>query len=214
MKIIFATTNERKLLDVRSVIEHEDFDAEILSLNDIGFIGDIEETGKTLEDNSIIKAKAVKIFCNTRNINYTIISDDSGLFINSLNGEPGINTSRYAEEEIKANPLLPKYECVNKALRKLENSNNRSAQFRCALTCITEDNAVITATSVTNGSISNSIQGEIANPYFYSVFIPVGSDKTLNQFNEEELFDTCRYLGFKSLLGKICNVKSKKLRVE
>ena len=214
MKIIFATTNKRKIEDAKKVIDHEGLDIEILSLNDIGFNEEIEENGKTLEENSIIKAKAIKDFCNKNNINYTILSDDSGLFIKALNNEPGIFTARYADDEIKKDPTLPKYECVNKVLRKLDGVVDRSAQYRCVITCITEDNEYMTVNGITNGDITNEIIDEISYPFFYLVFKPVGSNQTMNKFNDEELYDTYRFVALRSLLKRLENKQEKKLRVE
>lgn len=101
-KIIFATTNERKLKDLLNIIEINNHDMEVLMLSDIGWdLGGIEEIGNTIQEKFLIKASAVYDFCKKRRINYTVLADDAGLFVDYLNGEPGIYTARYASEEQK-----------------------------------------------------------------------------------------------------------------
>ena len=85
MKIIYATTNEGKKEQVQDFLDYNHFDVKIISLKDIGFNEEIEENGETFEENSLIKAKAVKEFCNKNNINKIIVADDAGLMVNALN---------------------------------------------------------------------------------------------------------------------------------
>ncbi len=204
MKIIFATTNERKLKDLYDVIEKNNYDIEILTLNDIGWnLGEIEENGYTLQENSLIKARAVYDFCLNRNINYTVLADDAGLFVDYLNGEPGIYTARYASEELKKDPSLPKYECVNKLLRNLENVKDRQAEYRCSVTCIYSNGDLFQVDSKTVGSIAYKIQEPIIKPYFYSVFIPAGYKKTFNNLSGEDLYNTYRFSAIKQVLSRI-----------
>ena len=120
MKIVFGTTNKRKKEDLQSIIDELGLDIDVLSMDDIGWDrGEIEETGLTIEENSLIKAKSIQSFCLDNNLSYPIITDDTGLFVDSLNGEPGIYTVRYADDEIAKDPSLPDYQCVIKLLRNL-----------------------------------------------------------------------------------------------
>ena len=113
-------TSERKFFEITG--RKAMLNVEVLTLSDIGWdLGDIDENGSTLEENSLIKAKAIYKFCQNNNINYHILTDDSRLFVEVLNGEPVIYTARYAVLELKQNPLLPKYECVNKLLKNMCN---------------------------------------------------------------------------------------------
>ncbi len=74
---------------------------EVVSMEDIGWDrGEIEENGSTIEENSLIKAQTIQSFCQNHDINYPIMTDDAGLFVDALNGEPGIYTARYADDEI------------------------------------------------------------------------------------------------------------------
>ncbi len=204
MKIIFATTNKRKISDLLKITK--DLDIEILTLDDMNYnLGEIKENGNTLEENSLIKAKTIYMFCKDNNINYPIISDDAGLFVESLNGEPGIYTARYAEEELKNNPNLPEYECVNKVLRKLKDNKNRKAIYKCVVTFFYEG-YYFQETAYSEGVIANEIIEPIKKPYFYSVFILKGINKVFNQLTDEELEDTYRYVALKKLIKKInCN---------
>lgn len=93
MKLIFGTTNERKRKDLQDTINKMKLDIEVISMKDIGWDrGEIEENGSTIEENSLIKAQAILSFCKDHNIDYPIMTDDAGLFVDALNGEPGIYT--------------------------------------------------------------------------------------------------------------------------
>lgn len=130
MKIIFGTTNKRKIEDLQNIIDELNQNIKVLSVTDIGWDrGDIDENGATIEENSLIKAKAIYDFCQEKEITYPIITDDAGLFCEPLNGEPGIYTARYAADELNKNPELPKYQCVIKLLQNLHQSTNRKAIY-------------------------------------------------------------------------------------
>ena len=93
MKLIFGTTKERKRKDLQDTINKMKLDIEVISMKDIGWDrGEIEENGSTIEENSLIKAQAILSFCKDHNIDYPIMTDDAGLFVDALNGEPGIYT--------------------------------------------------------------------------------------------------------------------------
>ena len=97
MKLIFGTTNKRKVEDLQNIINEMNLDIEVISMEEIGWDrGEIEENGTTIEENSLIKAQAILSFCKDHNINYPIMTDDAGLFVDELNGEPGIYSARYA----------------------------------------------------------------------------------------------------------------------
>ena len=97
MKMIYGTSNLNKVKDIKSIIKAHGADMEVISLKDIGFTGEIVEDGETFEENSEIKAVAVKQFCDKNNIEYDIITtDDAGLCVDCLNGEPGVYSARYA----------------------------------------------------------------------------------------------------------------------
>lgn len=204
MKIIFGTSNRRKVEDIKNVIEENNLPLEVLTLEDIGWnLGDIEENGTTLEENSLIKAQNIYEFCKQHSFFYPIVTDDSGLFVDYLNGKPGIYTARYADEEIKNNPSLPPYECINKVLKELEGAENRDAHYKCVITCMKEDGSYFQTEAVTEGVISKSIVEPIIRPHFYSIFDYKGTN--FRKLTEEELKDTYRFKALREALIKLSN---------
>jgi len=121
-QLVFATNNAHKLEEVKAVVG-DDF--EILSLKDIGCIEDIEETGKTLEENAFIKVRYVK-----DKYGYDCFGDDTGLEVEALNGAPGVYSARYAGDghDAKAN--------MKKLLSEMYGMNNRRACFRTVIALI------------------------------------------------------------------------------
>ena len=178
-------------------------DIEVISMNDIGWDrGEIEENGSTIEENSLIKAQAILSFCIDHNIKYPIMTDDAGLFVNALNGEPGIYTARYADDEIALNPNLPKHQCVIKLLRNLNDKKNRDAKYRCCVTSMMPNGEYFQEIGESDGMIAEDIIGELKKPYFYSVFILNGTNKAFNQLEGEELYNTYRYNAIRKSLKR------------
>ena len=102
MKLIIASSNKNKIAEIKEMLNN----IEIMSLSDIGFNDEIEETGKTFEENALIKAQTIY-----KKYNVPVIADDSGLCVNALNGAPGIYSHRFAGLECndeKNNALLIK----------------------------------------------------------------------------------------------------------
>jgi XTP/dITP diphosphohydrolase len=143
MKLIFATSNKHKVEEVSKKLKGVNSNIEILTLDEIGFCEEIEENGKTLEDNALIKAKTL---WNTFHL--PCFADDTGLEIDALNGEPGVITARYfsinddtwtfptdiiniSQEEIYEINML-------KVLKKLDKQSNRKAKFRTVIAYINE----------------------------------------------------------------------------
>jgi XTP/dITP diphosphohydrolase len=129
MRLVFASNNAHKLAEVRAIMPAG---VEVLSLHDIGFEQEIEETGTTLEENSAIKSRAVADFINDGlMIDGLMIdgvfADDTGLEIDALDGKPGVYTARWAGE-----PAANR----KKALAELADKEDRSAQFRTVITLI------------------------------------------------------------------------------
>lgn len=204
MKIIFGTTNNRKTEDLQNIINELNLNMEVLSMTDIGWNrGEIDENGSTIEENSLIKANAILDYCKENNISYPIITDDAGLFCESLNGEPGIYTARYADDELELNPELPKYQCVIKLLRNLKDSSNRNASYKCCVTYMMPDGTYFQELGESRGHIAEDIIGELKKPYFYSVFILEGYDKAFGDLDKTELDGTYRYKALTKTLIKI-----------
>ena len=205
MKIIFGTTNKRKIEDLQNIINSLKLNIEVLGMNDIGWDrGEIEENGNTIEENSLIKANAIYSFCKENGIQYPIITDDAGLFCEALDGKPGIYTERYADDELKEKPELPKHQCVIKLLRDLKDKSNKSAYYKCAVTCMMSNGNYFQEIGKSNGKIADTIMGQLKKPYFYSVFILDGTDKAFSDISDEKILNnTYRYNALKAVLTKI-----------
>ena len=92
--IVIASNNKHKLKEFKEILT----DYNILTLNDIEYYDEIKETGKTFEENAMIKAETIHKYIKSKGIDYIVAADDSGLCVDSLNGEPGIFSARYAGE--------------------------------------------------------------------------------------------------------------------
>ena len=203
MNLIFGTTNDRKVEDLQNIINEMNLDIKVLSMKDIGWDrGEIDENGSTIEENSLIKAQAILSFCNEHNIEFPIMTDDAGLFVDSLNGEPGIYTARYADDEIAINPELPKHQCVIKLLRNLNDKDNRNARYRCCVTTMMPNGDYNQEVGVSEGTIAKDIIGKLKKPYFYSVFILKGTNVAFNELKGDELGNTYRYNALRKSLKR------------
>lgn len=171
-KIIVSTGNQHKIIEIKNILK--DLDIEVLSKNDIDIEEfDVVEDGLTLAENSIKKAKAL-----ADRVDYMVIADDSGLFVDALNGEPGVYSSRYAGEE--GNDLKNN----EKLLDSLKGANSRKAAFKTIIALITEDKVLYTVEGVCEGKIAYEPKG--TNGFGYDpLFIPDGYDKSFAELGEE-----------------------------
>ena len=154
MEIIYATTNEGKKNQIQSFLEYNHYNVKLITLKDIGFNEEIEENGETFEENSYIKAKAVKDFCDRNNINKIIVADDAGLMVDALGGRPGVHTARYAGDHAPQEVTLKKLLDEMKDIKE----ENRTAQFLCVLTAILPNGEKIVCKGVTNGKIATKMR--------------------------------------------------------
>lgn len=170
MKLVFATNNAHKLQEVREILPEN---VEVISLHEIGFDKEIDETGLTLEENSRIKAEDVYQFV-MHNAQCAMIdgvfADDTGLEIQVLGGKPGVYTARWAGEP--SNPENNR----KKALSELAGENNRQAQFRTVVTLI-RNGKTEQVEGVVRGEIATAERGDGGFGYD-PLFIPEGYDKT------------------------------------
>lgn len=201
MKIIYGTGNQHKIEEIKTLFNNHNIETEILSLKDINFNEDIEENGETFEENSMIKAKAIKEFCNKNNINEIIITDDAGLCVDALGGAPGVHSARYAGDH------APQEVTLKKLMNEMVDipKEKRTAEFVCVLTAILPNGEEIVAKGVTKGSIAEKI-GTMGGLTFCPVFIPEGSDRVMNDMTDEEKEQTHREKAFKELIEKL-NIK-------
>ena len=198
MKIIYGSTNQGKIDEVKKLFKNHGIETEVLSLKDINFTGQINENGTTFEENSFIKAKAIKDFCNRNNINEIIITDDAGLCVDALDGRPGVHSARYVSEnatqEEKLNALMEELKDVPK--------EKRTARFICFLTALLPNGKIITAQGVTEGSIAEKI-GTLGGLTYCPVLIPKGYNRVMNDLTDEERETTHREKAIKELIQKL-----------
>ena len=174
MRLVFASNNAHKLDEVRRILPAG---IEVLSLSDIGFEAEIEETGTTLEQNSAIKAEAVYqwILDNGQWTLDGVFADDTGLEIDALGGQPGVYTARWAGE-----PAANR----KKALAELKGITDRGAQFRTVITLIRMTSERLAVSGVVRGRIAEEEYGQGGFGYD-PVFIPEGYDKTFGELPAE-----------------------------
>ena len=168
-KIVFATNNKHKLNEIRKITTGK---IEILSLSDINCNEEIEETGTTLEENALIKARYVK-----NKYGYDCFADDTGLEVEALNGEPGVYSSRYAGAD--CNPE----DNMIKLLTVLQGSNNRNAQFRTVIAAILNNKEHLFE-GIVKGKITEEKKGN--NGFGYDpIFMPNGYNHTFGELSNE-----------------------------
>lgn len=201
MKIIYGTGNKEKLAEIKTLFANHKIETEILSLKDIGFNEEIDENGVTFEENSMIKVKAIKEFCNQNNINELIITDDAGLCVDALNGAPGVHSARYAGDH------APQAVTLNKLMNEMKHvpEERRTAHFVCVLTAMLPNGETIVAKGTTDGKIAMEI-GTMGGLTYCPVFIPNGTNKVMNDLSDEEKEQTHREKAFKELIKKL-NIK-------
>ena len=176
-KIIFATGNEGKMKEVRSILQ--DIDAEILSMKEAGIKIDVDENGTTFEENVIIKATAIAKVCGE-----IVLADDSGLEIDYLNKEPGVYSARYMGEDtsyrIKNQNLIDRLEGVE--------DEKRTARFACAIAAAFPDGTVETTYGTIEGRIGYEEHGTNGFGYDPIFYVPeyrcTTAELTMEQKNE------------------------------
>ena len=158
-KIIFATSNEGKMKEVRSILE--DLGMEVLSMKEAGIQMEVVEDGTTFEENAVIKATEIAKACGE-----IVLADDSGLEIDYLNKEPGIYSARYMGEgtsyTIKNQNLIERLEGVE--------DEKRTARFVCAIAAAFPDGTVEVKRGTIEGRIGYEEKGTNGfgyDPIFY-----------------------------------------------
>lgn len=174
MKLVFASNNAHKLCEVRAMMPAG---IEVLSLHEIGFEHEIDETGTTLSENSKIKAETVAEWLKAHDKWSSVdgvFADDTGLEIDALNGQPGVYSARWAgsAESNRA-----------KALHELEGKDNRNCHFKTVITLITNDKTT-QVEGLVRGKITTEEYGHGGFGYD-PIFIPEGYDKTFGELPAE-----------------------------
>ena len=180
MKLVLASRNQKKIAELRTLLSEFFPDAEVLSLDDIGYAGDIEENGTTFEENAMIKARVAA------SGGYIGIADDSGITVDALNSEPGVYSARFAamhnyaggHDDEANNQLL---------LELLENTpdEKRGAAYVCCVACVMPDGREFTVRGEVRGRLLREYHGEGGfgyDPLFF--YEPFG--KTFAEVSAEE----------------------------
>ena len=160
-KLIFATSNQGKMKEIREILK--DLDVEVLSLKEVGIDADIVEDGKTFEENALIKARAIRNLTGCM-----VLADDSGLEVDALNKEPGIYSARYMGEDTS-------YDIKNKNIIERLNGlagDERSARFVCVIAAAFPDGTDETRRGTIEGQIGFEIAGENGFGYDPIFFVP------------------------------------------
>ncbi len=175
MKVVLASKNPHKLVEISKITEQ--FGFELVLQSQVGVDIDVEETGTTFEENSLLKAKAVM-----EATGLPAIADDSGIAVDALNGEPGIYSARYGFDD-----TLDDWGRLLLLLKNTENvpDGQRQAQFVCVITFITPEGEIIQARGEAHGQMLRQAAGQGGfgyDPIFY--YPPLG--KTFAEITAEE----------------------------
>ena len=190
MRLIFASNNAHKLAEVQAIMPAG---VEVVSLREVGFVDEIDETGSTLEENSLIKAETVWNWVRENGVQADgVFADDTGLEIAVLDGAPGVYTARWAylEPSLLEDATCPLREMElyaanrRKALWMLEGKTNRKAQFRTVITWIKADGQQLQVDGVVRGTMTTEERGEGGFGYD-SIFVPEGYDRTFAELPAE-----------------------------
>lgn len=169
MELIFASHNEHKVEEIRAILPER---IRLLSLNDIGFQDEIEETGSTLEANAQIKAETIFKLTGKN-----VFADDTGLFVEALNGLPGVHSARYAG--------TGKFEDnIVKLLNELNGKTNRNAYFKTVI-CLIWEGKKYFPEGIIEGQIQEQAVGSDGFGYD-PLFLPDGFQKTFAEMTAIE----------------------------
>ena len=160
MKVVLASKNKHKLVEISQITEK--FGFELVLQSELGVDIDVEETGTTFEENSFLKAEAVM-----KATGLPALADDSGIAVDALNGEPGIYSARYGFDD-----SLDDWGRLQLLLKNTEHvpDGQRQAQFVCVITMVTPDGEVIQARGEIHGELLRAPVGENGfgyDPIFY-----------------------------------------------
>ena len=170
MKLVFATNNKNKILEVQQLLPPT---IEIVSLESIGCFEEIPETADTIEEDAIMKANYI-----TQKYGYDCFADDTGLEVQALNGVPGVYSARYAGEQRNSEDNM------NKLLEALLNKTNRNAQFKTVI-ALNLNGKQHLFTGIAQGEITLKKTGNQGFGYD-PIFQPEGFTETFAQLSLEE----------------------------
>jgi XTP/dITP diphosphohydrolase len=174
-KIIFATSNEGKMKEIREILK--DLDTPLLSLKDAGLNPDIDENGTSFEENAVIKAKQVMEMTGE-----IVLADDSGIEIDYLDKAPGVYSARFLGEDT---PYSIKNQYIIDQLAQAEDGD-RSARFVCVIACALPDGKIMTCRGTIEGFIAKEISGENGFGYDPIFYVPEYGCTTAQMLPEQK----------------------------
>ena len=188
INLIFATSNQNKVLEIQKILPKK---FNIKSLKDLNYFEDVPENETTIEGNAIFKAKYIY-----EKFNINVFADDTGLEVEALNGEPGVHSARYAGTTRNSEKN------IKKLLKNLKNINNRNARFKTVIALII-DNKLHIFSGIIEGFILDSPKGN--NGFGYDpIFCPNGFDKSFAELTlKEKNLISHRSLAMKKLIDFI-----------
>lgn len=172
MKIVLTSKNTHKLKEMREILSAQG--VEVVLESDVGADVEVEETGTTFEENSLLKARAVM-----EKTGLAAIADDSGLAVDALNGAPGVYSARYGGPELDDQG---RYRLL---LSNMRGQVDRKCRFVSVITLCMPDGAVISARGECPGTLAYAPQGENGFGYDPVFFVPE-KKKTFAQLTAEE----------------------------
>lgn len=192
-RIILSTGNVHKINEIKAILKGMPF--VLISKNDLGYEDfDVVEDGETLEENALKKAEELHKLTGG-----IVIADDTGLYVDALNGEPGVYSARYAGQGAA-------YADNNKLLlSRLKDLpiEKRTAYFKTVIAVILEDGTKLMAEGICRGYIGLEERGRRGFGYD-PLFVPEGKDKTFSEMSEEEKNKIShRSNALKNLKGKL-----------
>ena len=170
MELIIASQNQNKLVEFKKILGDK---INLFSLSDIGLNLEIPENEKTIKKNAMFKAKFVNIQTGKN-----VFADDTGLEIDSLNGEPGVYSARYSGVDRNSDKN------IELVLRKLKNKANRNSRFKTIISLIIDGKSV-NFEGVVEGKITEEKRG--SNGFGYDpIFQPNGYSSTFGEMSLKE----------------------------
>ena len=173
-KIVLASNNIHKIKEFIEILEN----VEILTLNDIGYLEEIEEVGETFLDNALIKANTISNYLKSKNLDYDVLADDSGLCCLGIDLGPGVYSARYAGEHV--NPKDNR----DKLIRELE-GKDKTAYFICTIVLYHIDGTYDYKEGKTYGKIIDEELGDTSFGYD-CIFLSDDLNKTFGEASAEE----------------------------
>ena len=173
--IVLASNNKHKVAEYQSILN----DYKLITLNELNYLEDIEETGEKFEENALIKASTIHEFLKENNKDYIVLAEDSGLCIDALNGAPGVYSARYSgvHGDSAANRA--------RVLKELEGVSDRSAYFTCTIILYFPNGEYKTYVGKTSGTITHEERGKTDFGYD-SIFLSSDLGITFGEASEEE----------------------------